>query len=170
MTLPSWKKILLYVTVPLALLCGLVLTVLVARLHELDTYKDQLLAELRRELDRPVTYGTGKVSLRFGPAFTFTDVRILERDGNTPFATVAAIRFRLALLPLLEKKVILRRVELEKPVVQLVRHEDGTLNIDDLLREKETKSAVQLRVRGVRVKQGSLTFTDRAAAASRSSA
>lgn len=162
MTLPSWKKILLYVTVPLALLCGLVFTVLVARLHELDTYKDQLLVEIRKELNRPVTYGTGEVSLRFGPAFTFTDVQIQERDGSTPFATVAAIRFRLAILPLLEKKVILRRVELEKPVVQLVRNKDGTLNIDDLLRERETKSTIELRVRGVRVKQGNLIFTDHA--------
>lgn len=163
MTRPSWKKILLFVALTLTLLAVAVGTVLMARLHELDTYKDQLLAEIRKELDRPVTYGRGEVSLRFGPAFTFTDVKILERDGSSPFATAAAIRFRVALLPLLEKKIILRRVELEKPAVQIVRQADGTLNIDDLLREKETKGTVQLRVRGVRVKQGNLTFTDHAA-------
>lgn len=161
MTMNRRKLFIIFALLALVLVAGAVSTVLVARLHELDTYKDQILVEVRKTLARPVTYGKGEITFRFGPAFTFTKVVIGEKDGRSTFATADRVSFGVALLPLLEKKVIIRKMVIERPAVQIVRNSDGTLNVSDLLEEK--KEAVDLRLRGIRITDGSVTLTDRAA-------
>ncbi|WP_298271027.1 AsmA-like C-terminal domain-containing protein [Geobacter sp.] len=146
----------------LTVLIGAVGTVIVARLHELDTYKGEILAEVEKALNRKVTYEKGEVSVGFRPAFSFTRVVIRERDGSTVFATADRLSFRLALLPLLQKRVVVRKLEVERPTARIVRNPDGTFNIGDLLEEK--KEAVPLRVKGIRITGGTITVDDRAAA------
>lgn len=164
MTHKRRKHLLILLIAVLAVVAGAVTAVLVARLHELDTYKGQILAEIEKTLNRKVTYRTGDASLRFGPAFTFTGVVISERDGQSVFATADRLSFRLGLMPLLRKRVVIRQMVMERPNVRLVRNADGIFNISDLLEEKKEKETVTLRFRGITVADGSITLTDHAAA------
>ncbi|AJE03957.1 YhdP family protein [Geobacter pickeringii] len=159
---PKRRNLIIAVLLTLAVLLGAAGTILVARLHELDTYKGQILAEVEKALNRKVTYEKGDVSIGFGPAFSFTRVAIMEKDGSSVFATADRLSFRLALLPLLDKRVVIRTLEVERPTARIVRTPDGTFNISDLLEEK--KEGVALRLRGIRIADGTVTFTDRAAA------
>ncbi|MRR38724.1 DUF748 domain-containing protein, partial [bacterium] len=81
------------------------------------------------------------------------------------FATAERVSFRLALLPLLEQKIVIGRLEVERPSVQIIRGKDGIFNISDLLEKEEKKDAAPLRVRGIRIRDGKITFADQAAAA-----
>ncbi len=124
----------------------------------LDRYKTEILAELQNSLGRKVQYETGDVSLALGPSFTFNHVTVKEKDGTANFITAERITFRVPLLPLLEKKLVLRRIVLDHPVIALSRDRDGTFNVADLLERKG--GAEHLAIRDVRIRKGTLTFRD----------
>ncbi|HEY6873691.1 MAG TPA: AsmA-like C-terminal domain-containing protein [Geobacteraceae bacterium] len=132
------------------------------KLLHLDSYKGEILAELQKSLKRTVTYETGTYSLGLGPSFTFTKVVVQEKDGASPFITAEKLTFRLALLPLLEKRIVLKEMVLEKPAISLSRDKSGVFNISDLLKEK--KEETPLQIKGFRIKKGSVRFSDLAAA------
>ncbi|RNC67500.1 MAG: DUF748 domain-containing protein [Desulfuromonadales bacterium] len=140
---------------------GGVAAILGARLHELDTYKEQILTEALKTINRQVTYEKGDATIRLVPSFTFTKVVIRERDGVSTFATAERVSFNLALLPLLKGNVIIRKLAIESPRLTIVREKDGKLNVSDLL--EGPKGGEQLRLRGIRISGGSVNFTDRAA-------
>ena len=73
---------------------------LLERFLLLDTYKEQILAELQKSLRRPVTYRSGQFAFRFGPTFTFYDVEVLEPDGRSTFLTTSQLGCKIDLLPL----------------------------------------------------------------------
>ena len=124
----------------------------------LDTYKDQILAELSAVLHRKVSYQTGDFTLRYGPAFTFSGITITERDGTTDFLRAKRLTLRIALFPLLEKKIIVKKLDLDAPHVGITRNRDGSFSISDLLEQKP--SSVTLQIRGIKVSKGTIAFTD----------
>jgi uncharacterized protein YhdP len=125
----------------------------------LESYKTEILEALQRTLHRRVIYETGTFSFRLTPSFVFSKIVIMEKDGSAPFITADRLTFRLSLLPLLEKRLVLSQMVLERPSVVVNRDPAGVLSIADLLEEKGKPTP--LRVRGVRVKNGSIRFVDR---------
>lgn len=155
-------KILLFAFVAaIGIIAGGIAAIFLARFHELDTYKGRILAEVQKSLNRQVTYEKGDVTLHFTPAFTFTKVVIKERDGLSVFATAEKVSFRLALLPLLSNKVVIRKLDVEQPAIRIIRYKDGRFNISDLLEEK--KDAAPVGLKGIRIRQGDITIVDHAA-------
>lgn len=155
----SWTKTLL------TLLLGLLLlfaagALLLPRVLDLDTYKDEILAELRQSLQRPVTYTSGKFTFLYGPAFTFSDVDIKEPDSSVTFVTIKQLTCQVALLPLLQKKVVIDGLHAERPVVRIERKEDGLFNISDLVTGREG-TAASLSINHIRVKDGTVDLIDR---------
>ena len=137
-------------------------TFVLDKLLHLDSYKDQILAELQKTLNRKVTYEKGAFSFRFGASFSFTKIVVLEKDGASNFVTADKLTFGIALLPLLEKKVVLREMALDRPQILINRDKSGILNISDLLEEK--KEEIPLHIKGIRMKKGTIRFLDQAVA------
>lgn len=131
------------------------------KLLHLDSYKEQILTELQTALNRTVTYEKGTYSLGFVPSFTFSKVVVLERDGSATFISADQLTFKIALLPLLEKRVVLKEMALDRPVISLSRDKSGLFNISDLLEGKQGETP--LHIKGIRIKKGSIRFLDLAA-------
>ncbi|MGA7826616.1 MAG: AsmA-like C-terminal domain-containing protein [Geobacteraceae bacterium] len=125
----------------------------------LENYKTQILEILQSTLHRQVLYESGSFSFRLTPSFTFNKIVIMEKDNSAPFLTADKLTFKIALLPLLDKRLLLRGVSLEKPSAVLTRNSDGVFNISDLL--EGGGKTVPLQIRGIRVKDGKLRFSDR---------
>jgi uncharacterized protein involved in outer membrane biogenesis len=155
-----WSRRLLLITVAgiLLLLLGGGAFFVQKALH-LESYRTQILEALQGALHRRVIYESGDFSFRFTPSFTFSKIVIMEKDGSAPFLTADRLTFRLSLLPLLERRLALSQMVLERPSVVVSRDPAGVLSIADLLEEKVTGTPLQ--VRGVRVKNGSIRFVDR---------
>ena len=129
----------------MALLATLILlgggaTFILNKLLHLDSYKEQILAEVQRALNRQVIYETGAFSFRFVPQFIFTHVIVKEKGGASTFISADRLTFKLALLPLLEKRVVLSDIELEKPVIAISRDRAGVFNFGDILTAKKEKA------------------------------
>jgi uncharacterized protein YhdP len=133
---------------------------LMVRMIDLDTYKEQILAELRKSLNRPVTYKSGRLTFSFGPAVSFENVLVKERDGSENFAAIDSLTCRIELLPLLGKQIVVHGLVADRPVIRLERYKDGTFNVSDLLEPAGGKE-VPLRINQLRLRNGDITVIDR---------
>src|SRR5512136_699072 len=112
----TFKKIYLLAVLAILIVLGVGGSLLFTRLMHLDSYKDQILAQVQQTLNRQVLYEKGTFSFRFGPQFIFTHVTVKEKGGTATFISADRLSIRLALLPLLEKKLVLHDIQLDKPV------------------------------------------------------
>ena len=129
------------------------------KLLQVDTYKAQIITAMQRELQREVRYATGTFTWRYGPSFLFTNVEILQKEGAGTMLAAEKLAFRIAFLPLLERKVEIKRLLLDSPKLLLIRDRSGAWNIDDLLNQK--KGGSPLQISGLRIKNGTLHIIDR---------
>src|SRR5450631_600444 len=136
------------------------LALFLPRLIDINAYRDDIIASLQQSLHRKVSFAHGEFTMRIGPSFTFDSVVIKEQDGATDFLTAKQITVHLALLPLLEKKVVLRDVILEEADLHVERNPDGKLNIDDLL--KPGAEAMQVQFRELQIRKGTVRWRDQA--------
>ena len=144
------------------LVSGLVgLALFLPRLIDVNAYRDDIITSLRHELNREVSFGRGAFSMKFGPTFTFDNLAVREKGGGD-FLTAKRISVHLALLPLLEKRIVLRTVVVEGADLRLERDAAGRLNIDDLLAPRP--GAYKLQLRKVQVNGGVLRWRDRSVA------
>ena len=84
-----------------------------------------------------------------------------ERGSGQVFAALDAARVSVAVLPLLSKQLVVDTVELAGLKATLVRHKDGSLNIDDLLaKEKDTSQTIRFDVNGIKIAAAQLAWRD----------
>ena len=159
---PIYKKTYFIVIVAIVILLGGGATFILNKLFHLDSFRDQILSQVQEAINRQVLYGKGTFSFRFGPEFIFTHVIVKEKDGAADFIRADRLTIRLAFMPLLEKRVVLRKIELEKPVIELSRDQKGVFNFSDLVETK--KDTIPLHFRGIRIRKGEIHFRDMAVA------
>ncbi len=133
------------------------------QLSHLENCKESITAAVGNQLNRDITYEKGKATLtiRAGLALQFTRVVIREKDRSADVLNIETAFFRVDILPLLRKRVILREVILDHPRLSLKRDRTGALNIADLLM-KEQKPELALEFRKLTIEEGSITFSDQA--------
>lgn len=149
----------LFIAVTIFIAAATGVAVLLIKLSDLDARKGDIISALSKKLKREVSYDRGDFSLYLlGPTFTFTGIKINEKDSRETFATIERITFRLAVLPLLWKRIVLKEVLLERPVGMLHRDHDGIFNISDLLEREDAPQAIEIE--RITVNRGAVTFTD----------
>ena len=152
----------------LPLLAG-ILSVLVVggslalRYLDLDTYKEEIIAQVRSALKRELRYDTGDFSFRYGPSFSFSGVTIKEKNGVDDFVKADRLTIGIALLPLLRGELVLSRMQLERPVLRLSRDRDGVFNVSDLL--NASPGGASAGIRGVELRKARISFSDQAVSA-----
>lgn len=155
---PTWKKIvILLITAFIFISAAAAITVVLIKLSHLDAYKKNIIAFLNTSLSREVSYESEEFSFYFGPTFTFRGMKIKEKNGRDTFATAERVTLKVAVLPLMRGKIVIKKVHLEKPAGILYRDSEGVFNISDLL-EKQKTSAIEIR--RIIVHHGAMTFTD----------
>jgi len=150
-------------TILLLVLAGifsLAFSFLLPRMLDLNSYQTQLTELLQKQLNRSVRLGNSKFTWIVGPSFTFNDVYLQERGSNREFMSARSVSFRLALLPLLAKKIELREIIIDSARVTISRDEEGVLNIDDLL--QPTSTAYDLHLKGIKIRNSTLFWRDQA--------
>lgn len=146
----------------LALVAGVLVisfAVFLPSLLDINAYRNEIISTLQASLNRKVSFSSGTFAWQFGPSFVFDGVSVKEPDG-TDFLKAERITVKLALLPLLEKKVVLKDVRADGAEILLVRDSEGRLNIDDLL--KPSKDAAPVHFRKVQLRRSTVRWRDMA--------
>jgi len=145
----------------LALVVGVLVIGIAAflpRLLDINAYRDEIISTLQQSLNRKVSFSSGTFAWHLGPSFVFNTVTVKEPDGRSDFLTAERITVKLALLPLLEKQVVLQDVRADGAEIRLVRGSDGRLNIDDLL--KPSKDELPVHFRKVQLRHSTVQWRD----------
>jgi len=129
------------------------------KMIDLETYREQIIAELQNALKRPVSFKSANLSFSLGPAVSFHGILVKEPDNSRDFVTINNLTFRLDLLPLLKKQLVVHGLVADRPVIRIERHSDGLFNISDLIESSGSKDA-PLKISQVKLKDAELTYID----------
>ena len=105
----------------------------------------------------------GELSLSFWPnvGVRLGRTTLSEHGSEQVFASLDSARVAVAVMPLLSKQLVVDTVELAGVKATLVKHKDGTLNIDDLLsKDKEDSQTVRFDVTGIKITNARLDWRD----------
>jgi len=99
-----------------------------------NDYKAQIIKAVKDSKQRNLRLD-GDIKLSFYPNIgaSLSKVSLSEFKSDKEFAAIASARVSLALLPLLRKQVVVDEVSVSGLKATLVKHRDGSTNIDDLL-------------------------------------
>ncbi|RCS57053.1 AsmA family protein [Parvibium lacunae] len=139
------------------------LTLTVSALFNPNDYRDSVRALVKKELQRDIQFG-GDLRLRFFPtlAIDLGETVLSEYQSPQPFARVERLQVALAVWPLLRKQLVINHVLLDGPQITLIRRQDGSLNIADLLKppSPENERPFAFDISKLRIQQGQLTWVD----------
>jgi AsmA protein len=144
------------------------LSILVKVLISPEQVKKTVLPRISAALHRQVTLGDVSVSIFSG--IRLHDLVIQEKSSTQPFLKAAALRLDYRFWPLLHKRLEIKEMSLESPLLRVIRYADGTFNFSDLTAKKEqpapaapaeAKSPIDLGVSKVTLTDGTLIFDDR---------
>lgn len=130
-----------------------------------NDYKKQIIQAVKDSKQRNLRLD-GDIKLSFFPSIgaNMGKVSLSEFNSDKEFAAVETARISLALIPLLSKQVVVNEVTVSGLTAALVKHKDGTTNIDDLLgkteQQKESSQPVKFDIASVSVEKTSLTYRD----------
>jgi AsmA protein len=155
-----------------AICAGSVLALLVAMIILIkvvispEQVKKNILPRISVALNRQVSLGDVSVSIFSG--IRLHDLIIQDKEGTQPFLKADALRLEYRFWPLLRKRVEIKEIRLESPLVRIVRYADGSFNFSDLTAKKEhpaqadkEKSPIDLAVSQVTMTDGTMIFDDR---------
>ncbi|MGE5304849.1 MAG: AsmA-like C-terminal domain-containing protein [Alphaproteobacteria bacterium] len=119
-----------------------------------------LMAEIEQHTDLKVELGEAHLEIGRILGIAFHDVALSEREAARPAITVQRVTARVALLPLLERKLIFDEIRLQKPTAHLLRDPDGRVPLLDKLLNlpflKHQDTNFNLDLRAIRIRKGDI--------------
>src|SRR4051812_3358202 len=99
-----------------------------------NDYKPQIQQVVKEKFDRTLKIN-GDIKLAFYPTLgaDLAGVSLSERGTDKEFAAIDSARVALQFMPLLSRQLVVNRVEVHGLRANLVKHKNGTTNIDDLM-------------------------------------
>jgi AsmA protein len=155
----SWKLWIIIGGVIGLVLVGLLV---VPWLIDVNTYRDQIAAQLEERLGRPVTLGRLRLNVFPIVKFEAADVTIQDdpRFARNEFITAESVRVDVELRPLLRGDVKMRSIELTEPVVVLIRSKNEQWNWRTLKLAQSTEPSEKMPPLDIIIRDGRLTFID----------
>jgi AsmA protein len=137
-----------------------------------NDYKGKLIQYVKDNKQRDL-HLDGDIKLTFYPSIgvSLSKVSLSEFQKPQSFAAIESAHVSLAVMPLLSKEIVVDEVLLKGLKATLIKHADGTSNIDDLLKKSPSaqpaqKSApVQFDVASVNISDTNLSYIDEASGA-----
>ncbi|MDD4979015.1 MAG: AsmA family protein [Gallionella sp.] len=108
-----------------------------------NAYKAQIIKAVQDSKHRTL-HLDGDISLSFFPniGVNLSKVALSEANSDKEFAALNSARVSLALLPLFSKQIVVNEVSLNGVRATVIKHKDGTSNIDDLVaKSTDTQAA-----------------------------
>ncbi|HWU83028.1 MAG TPA: AsmA family protein, partial [Methylophilaceae bacterium] len=151
----------------IVLLLAIVVAIVAATFNPND-YKP-LVVKLVQEKKQRTLNIEGDIKLAFWPKIgaDLGKISLSEHNSDKEFASVQGLKVSLALLPLLKKQLVVDTVYVDGARANIIRHKDGTTNLDDLLSKEDDEESQQIKfdIDGVNVSDSAVRFTDEQAGA-----
>lgn len=147
-----------------AILFVIVCVVSFAHLARVGELRKFLIAEIEQSTALKVSLGDADVEFGWVTGVAFRDVTIGLTDSAKPEIAAERVTARVALLPLLQRKVIFYEVRLQRPRVALLGDAEGRLPLVDKLLNlpllKRQDQQFSLDLQSVKIYHGAIDYSD----------
>jgi uncharacterized protein involved in outer membrane biogenesis len=163
----SMKKLLKVAGFFAVALVVLVVALLLAFYHliQVGEFRRFLVSELEKRTRLKASVGSAEVRLGKVTGISFGDFALLEPDTGRPVMTSERVLVRVALLPLLERRLDFYEIRLQQPTLKLGGDERGEVRLLELflptLSPDQEQGPFSLDLRQLKVEKGELVFFDR---------
>ena len=163
-------KILAIIFAAIVLVIGLGIAYL-SFVFDPNQFKSQLIELVKNKKHRDLSID-GNIQLNFFPKLgvSLEKIKLSEFESSTQFAALDRAQVSLALLPLLQKQIVIDKVSLHGMQLRYQRDAEGKSNIDDLIKQepttKEAESAnvsnkqMRFDIEGIDIAQSSFEIDD----------
>ena len=175
---PTFKLVMVRYWKFAALTAGVLLLLLLAAgaivkaTFDPNDYKDDIIRLVQEQHHRTLAIpGTIRLMLYPRIGANLGRVTLSERDSGAEFAAIDSARFSVALLPLLQRQIVIDRIDVRGMRAAVVRNADGSMNTGDLTGAAAPNSAdqpkadrtgaIRLAIDSVRLDNARLSFDDR---------
>ncbi len=136
-----------------------------------NQFKSQLIELVKNKKHRDLAID-GNIQLNFFPKLgvSLEKIKLSEFESTTQFAAVDKAQVSLALLPLLQKQIVVDKISLQGLQLRYQRDAAGQSNIDDLIKQESTNkeaestssTSQQMRfdIEGIDIAQSSFAIDD----------
>jgi AsmA protein len=133
-----------------------------------NIYKPQIIQAVKDSKQRTLKLD-GDIKLFFFPSIgaRLGQVALSEFKSEKEFASIGEARVSLAFMPLLSKQVVVDEVLLTGLKAQVIKHKDGTTNLDDLLSKsaepeqpKEASAPIKFDIASVSIGDTEFSYID----------
>ena len=113
----------------------------------LNKYKDRIITLAKPYLNREFDFEDVKLTLISGLGVEINELRIADNPefGSEDFLSLQSLRIKVALFPLLKKKIQIKKLIMDEPVVCLVRNSKGEFNFSDMVNDAEEDEKPQVK-------------------------
>jgi uncharacterized protein involved in outer membrane biogenesis len=147
----------------IGVLLAVALSLAFYRLVRVGEFRRFVVTEVEQQTQLKVQLGEAHLEIGRIVGIAFHDVALTDPDATQPAITAERVTARVALLPLLERKLVFYEIRLQKPVARLTRDQDGRiplldkiLNLQFLTRHGASFS---LDLRSIRLTGAQIDFT-----------
>ena len=134
-------------------------------LLRIGEFRRFLISQLEQQTQLEVQLGEGHFEIGWIVGIGFRDVKLSEPAAAQPLLTAERITASVALLPLLQRKLIFYDVRLLKPAAQFVREDDGRIPLLDKLLTlpflQQKGREYEFDLRSIEIQQAQLQWVDR---------
>ena len=123
-----------------------------------------LIDEVEKNTELKVDLGTAELEVGWVTGVVFRDVALALAPDAQPAISAARVTARVAILPLLQRQVVVYEIHLLQPTAQIVRDKEGHIPVLDRLLNlpflKQQDSEFNLDLRSIKVQNGDIEYTD----------
>jgi uncharacterized protein YhdP len=134
-------------------------------LVRIGEFRRYLIGQLEQQTQLKVQLGDGDLELGWISGIAFRDLTLSDPTAAQPLLTAERITARVALLPLLDRKLLFYEVRLLKPAAQVVREKDGRIPLLDKLLSfpflQQKSSDYEFDLRSIKIQQAQFEWIDR---------
>ncbi|HET7006937.1 MAG TPA: AsmA-like C-terminal domain-containing protein [Candidatus Binatia bacterium] len=134
-------------------------------------FRSFLIDEIEKNSALKVGLGAADLEIGWVTGVGFRDVAIAMPESAVPEIAAERITARVALLPLLQRKIIFYEIRLQRPTVALIGDADGRLPLLDKLLKlpllKRDDSEFSLDLQSIKIRSGAVDYVDRRSTDSR---
>jgi uncharacterized protein YhdP len=145
----------------------LVISVAFYHLMQAGEFRQFLIEEVERNTGLRIQLGEAELELGRILGITFRDVSIADPQSDQNTLSATSVTARVALLPLLQRKLIFSEIQLRRPAAQILRDKDGRMPLLERLLNlpflRENKGQFAFDLRKVKIAEGEIELQETSA-------
>ncbi len=164
------RKTLLFTILAILLALSLFFALVVPYLVDINNYRGLIQEQAKKLLKRPVSIEKLQLHLINGVGIRCSNIIIGDKTKHDEFIAADDMFVKFKFTPLFDKEIVIQKITLEKPIINIERSSDGRFNFypyKETIEEekKETKgkfkwSIKRLAIDKIIIRRGQIKFTD----------